>query len=771
MNLHTAYHYLSVLAQFENEESIRAGNHLMWVEYNHYIHHGYSYDWDDTYESDIYEHEQPDDHDYIEQWLSLETPDRNFHYASVLVTPLTTPQYLVRYTENAIRQQLNSFNTAREYFEKTEGLLYYINLEVTTAERSGNINDSILHLELEGIIRSMERIYELSNENDQFNENDSYIRESHRISIDLDTPANQQTTFIIYSNVNEYQQNADFFRSFPVYFLLPGSGPPEQSTDTDFAFRFTNSINHDSINNMFFIAYTQGAVDAQNRIFSDARNAYISDLSIIAVSGILLLGLTVLLMVVAGKKIKVGTGESDQPNKVSFITIDKPYLDISLGFTAGWTVLIGFLSIHFLSLIWQYMNETAFNLIFLAAVLLAVPVILIWLTSFAKRIKAGSFWKHTLIYFFLYKCLFGFIRFLVRSIISLWAGTRLTFKVVCITFTAFCMMFFIGFVGAESRSAFVILITVIFFTTIVVVLMLLYAGRILKLETGARAVSEGAYDTPINVGGGELGSIASSINNISAGINTAVEERMKSERLKTELITNVSHDIRTPLTSIITYTDLLEHEGLDSKKAPEYLEVLKQKSQRLKILTDELFEAAKAATGNIDVHLTDLNIVSLINQVLGESDSAVKSSGLDFRVNLPEKLMARADGRLMQRILENLLSNTFKYSLPSSRVYLDAVSVSSNNDFINTHFIRIELKNVSATELNFDPSELTERFKRGDDSRADGGSGLGLSIVQSFVTAQGGTFEILIDGDLFKAIITLPGPGSSGYYESQNTQL
>jgi len=399
------------------------------------------------------------------------------------------------------------------------------------------------------------------------------------------------------------------------------------------------------------------------------------------------------------------------------------------------------------------MNETAFNLIFVASVVLVVPVVLIWLTSFAKRIRAGKFWKHTLIYFILYKCLFGFLCFLVRFTKSLWAGTRLTARVILIAFAAFCVMFFIGFIGAETRGLFAILITVLFFTAIAVILMLHYAGRLRRLETGARAVSEGNYNIPINVGGGEFGSIAGSINNISTGINTAVEERMKSERLKTELITNVSHDIRTPLTSIITYTDLLEHEGLDSQKAPDYLDVLKQKSQRLKTLTDELFEAAKAATGNIDVNLIDLNIVSLINQVLGESDSSIQSSGLDLRVNLPEKLVARADGRLMQRIVENLLSNALKYSQPNSRVYLDVTQTADS-------YVRMELKNVSATELNFDPSELTERFKRGDDSRADGGSGLGLSIVQSFVTAQGGTFEISIDGDLFKAIVILP---SSNY--------
>jgi len=313
------------------------------------------------------------------------------------------------------------------------------------------------------------------------------------------------------------------------------------------------------------------------------------------------------------------------------------------------------------------------------------------------------------------------------------------------------MMFFVGFVGAAfSFSGPVpVFFTSLLLAAVVAFFLLRYTRRIRNLENGAREACNGNYEAPIDAGGGELGSIADSIMNISAGINTAVEQRMKSERLKTELITNVSHDIRTPLTSIITYADLLKHEGLDSKEAPEYLDVLVQKSQRLKTLTDDLFEAAKAATGNIEVNITQLNIVSLINQVLGELDEAVKSSGIDLRVNLPEKLLARVDGKLMQRVMENLLSNAFKYSLPASRVYLDALPVDDS-------WICIELKNISAAELNFDPSELTERFKRGDDSRADGGSGLGLSIVQSFVSAQGGKFAVSIDGDLFKASVTVP---------------
>jgi len=251
------------------------------------------------------------------------------------------------------------------------------------------------------------------------------------------------------------------------------------------------------------------------------------------------------------------------------------------------------------------------------------------------------------------------------------------------------------------------------------------------------------------VTGGELGSIAVSINNISDGINSAVAERMKSERLKTELITNISHDIRTPLTSIITYTDLLRSEGLNNEKAPEYLEILTQKSARLKTLTDDLFEASKAASGNIDVHLETLDMADLVRQLLGEMDERVSDSGLDFRLNFPEHAAVRADGKLLWRVMENLLSNVLKYALPGSRVYIDIAQDNGSH--------RLDIKNVSEHPLNIDPSELTERFKRGDESRGGEGSGLGLSIAQSFVQAQGGRFSLSIDGDLFKATLILPG--------------
>jgi len=407
----------------------------------------------------------------------------------------------------------------------------------------------------------------------------------------------------------------------------------------------------------------------------------------------------------------LGAGRKRADEEIHFRAIDRPYLDISLAVGTLGIVFVGATTAELTWMIGRHGNFTALTVLFAVASILIGTIALLWLLSFAKRVKAGQFWRHTLTFVVL-SLMIRVVHSLHNVVKAMWEGFPLAAKLW--------------------------------------VRPLRYARRIYQLEQGAREVVEGSWDTKIDVGDGELGSIASSINNISARISYAVEERMKSERLKTELITNVSHDIRTPLTSIITYTDLLKQEGLTSEQAPEYLDILVQKSQRLKTLTDELFEAAKAASGNIEVNLTELDFVSLMRQVLGELDSTIKSSDLDLRINLPERLPILADGKLMWRVMENLLSNVFKYALPGSRVYLDAGQTET--------VVCIELKNISARELNMDPAELTERFKRGDDSRTDGGAGLGLSIVQSFVAAQGGTFTISIDGDLFKASVYLPHP-------------
>jgi signal transduction histidine kinase len=228
-----------------------------------------------------------------------------------------------------------------------------------------------------------------------------------------------------------------------------------------------------------------------------------------------------------------------------------------------------------------------------------------------------------------------------------------------------------------------------------------------------------------------------------------VDEQMKSERFKAELITNVSHDLKTPLTSIINYVDLLKKEDIPNETARGYIEVLDRKSQRLKKLTEDLVEASKASTGALTVNRERLDVKQLVEQAAGEYQEKLSAAGLTLVTTLPqEPVTVTADGRHLWRVLDNLLGNCVKYALEGTRVYLDVTAQGEQ--------AILTVKNISRQSLNLPAQQLLERFVRGDESRTTEGSGLGLSIARSLTELQGGTFELTIDGDLFKAVITLP---------------
>lgn len=243
--------------------------------------------------------------------------------------------------------------------------------------------------------------------------------------------------------------------------------------------------------------------------------------------------------------------------------------------------------------------------------------------------------------------------------------------------------------------------------------------------------------------------MAAAVNDLGDGLRHALQEQMKSERMKADLITNVSHDLKTPLTSIINYVDLLKREELHNEKANEYLEVLDQKSQRLKQLTEDLVEASRASSGNVVLDIRRIDVKELLMQTSGEFVERFEARGLQLVENFPQNLQyVDADGRRLWRIIENLFRNVEKYAMPHTRVYLDLI-----NDGDRVAF---SLKNISENPLNISPEELTERFTRGDESRSTEGSGLGLSIAKDLTEIQQGTFEIYLDGDLFKVTVSFP---------------
>ena len=282
---------------------------------------------------------------------------------------------------------------------------------------------------------------------------------------------------------------------------------------------------------------------------------------------------------------------------------------------------------------------------------------------------------------------------------------------------------------------------------ILVVRKLLYLDKIM---IGAKDGARGQLNYKIDVKGeGHLGELANNINNIKEGLRKSVENEMKSENMKTELITNVSHDLKTPLTSIINYIDLLKRENIEPESARDYVNILDKKSQRLKVLIEDLFEASKAASGAMELNISKLDIGQLLRQALGENDERFNEKQLEVKLNIPdEKIFINGDGKRLYRVFENLISNAVKYSLSNTRVYID-MSKNEENE------VTIVMKNISAYELNFDVNEITNRFKRGDSSRSTEGSGLGLAIAKSIVELHGGKFNIEIDGDLFKSIIVL----------------
>lgn len=240
--------------------------------------------------------------------------------------------------------------------------------------------------------------------------------------------------------------------------------------------------------------------------------------------------------------------------------------------------------------------------------------------------------------------------------------------------------------------------------------------------------------------------VSIALNSLSDGLETALQEKVKSERLKADLITNVSHDIKTPLTSIINYVDLLKREHIQDPKIQGYLDVLEQKSQRLKTLTEDLVEASKASSGNLKLDITDIDLVELVHQSNGEFEERFAQRHLELVAHLPsEAIIIAADGRRLWRVIENLYTNAFKYAMENSRIYVDVEKKDGRACFT--------IKNISASPLNINADELTERFVRGDVARTTEGSGLGLSIAKSLTLLQNGSFNLYIDGDLFKAQI------------------
>lgn len=374
--------------------------------------------------------------------------------------------------------------------------------------------------------------------------------------------------------------------------------------------------------------------------------------------------------------------------------------------------------------------------------------------SLVRRVKYGNLWKDSFVHWVvkLFQKSLGYIlhhhnvavstllpynAFLLINLSGFWGCVMLWKKSNWVYFLIFMLVLFDGFVG---------------------MLLFRHNGGWADIVDAIKRVRDGQVDFRLDTEqmNGSNREIADAVNNIGEGIRKAVDTSMKDEQMKTDLITNVSHDIKTPLTSIISYVDLLKRLKITEEPAKSYIDVLDSKSQRLKQLTDDLVEASKLSSGNIEFQMEKIDLTELLNQVTGELSERLEEKGLQIILDAGnEPVYIRADSRRMWRVMENLFNNVYKYAMENTRVYLD-LTIERQEDKPEKNIVEISIKNISQRQMNLKANDLTERFIRGDDSRTTEGSGLGLYITKNLVKGQNGEFDILLDGDLFKAVMRFP---------------
>ena len=485
--------------------------------------------------------------------------------------------------------------------------------------------------------------------------------------------------------------------------------------------------------------YIRQTLAAKDRIYFEAyyTNLLVENRNTLiwltAVLFVLCLALVIFLLCAAGHKEGV---EGIHLNWVDRIPLD---LYLALALAIGSCVLM------------LGINATGVDFVpavILLAILLALAVLLVMsvLMTLSTRFKSGAFWKNTLVY----RCLCLLFRMGkgLKDGLSYCAKHLHLYWQAGLIFAGVTLLEFLVVAAFGSESICVIWFLAKLVETPLLVLILI---SLQKLKAGGEALAEGNLNASVDLRHmyGVLKHHGENLNSIAQGMQKAVQQQLKSERFRTDLITNVSHDIKTPLTSIVNYVDLLKKEDVQPEKAKEYIAVLDRQSARLKKLTEDLVEASKASSGTLPVHLEAVDVNVLLSQVSGEYQSRFELCKLEPIVKLSsENPQILADGKLLWRVFDNLLSNICKYAMPGTRVYFTSE--------VQDGRVSISFKNISNYPLDITADELLERFVRGDSSRSTEGSGLGLSIAQSLTGLQKGTFDLVVDGDLFKANLSFP---------------
>lgn len=440
--------------------------------------------------------------------------------------------------------------------------------------------------------------------------------------------------------------------------------------------------------------------------------------------------ITLVLVIVSAILITIYAGRKRNFKEIQLELIDKIPLEIILVAMFIPSIMLLFLGIEL-----SYSLNIATIIGNIGILIIMYSIALISYESIVRRIKTNTILKNTIIY--------RLCKWIKNGVKNIFNNFSLAAKIIVILA---CMLIFTlifsnwGFTGIILLIAMYVFAFKYYFDNIT---------KFLNIKNTVKKIYEG--DTKVRLQEDEytgvLKELCIYVNDIAGGFTNAIDKSLKSERMKTELITNVSHDIKTPLTSIINYVDLLKKEDIQNEKAKEYLDILEQKSQRLKRLTEDLIEASKASSGNIKLDMKKINVNELIKQISGEFEDKFKNKNLDLNIEIPkEDVFILADSRYLYRVMENMYTNIEKYAMENSRVYVDLLEENKK--------VKIEIKNISKEKLNISANELMERFVRGESSRNTEGSGLGLSIAQSLTKLQKGEFGIYLDGDLFKVIIS-----------------
>lgn len=585
------------------------------------------------------------------------------------------------------------------------------------------------------------------------------------------------------TNVQGGNLSADDFKKYQAYTVYE-NGIFESEPNNAYAGNYENYYHSEELIDDYYggggddlvlcIAYTDSYIAAMNEEYTRARAAVTEWLPMVLSSLVCAVVAILWLMITTGGKNPDGTRK--------LYAIDKLWTEVQLAIFG--CAFAGAAASYFEAVSYSYsyaymrysgvsdyvgkdMISSFGSIALIAAFAVCLAVAAWYMLSFIRLLKSGVFIKNSLVY--------KICRFLWKPISNAVSNVING--------------------GSTMRKAVILIVLVcllsatVFLVPVVLCLLLVFVPKWIKrfeeVQKGVDEVKSGnlTYKIPIDPDKptDELSRLAKGINEISEASNVAVQNELKNQRMKTELISNVSHDLKTPLTSMVSYIDLLKKEGLDSPNAPGYLDILDQKTERLRKLTEDLFEAAKASSGAMPVNIETVDLLSLINQSMGEMSARIQASSLDFILNAEkDKYYVRADGQLLYRVVENLLVNVLKYAQDGSRVYIDIKeplagigkgaldmgqdAFGSAGDNSGSYGVRssarkdivvLEIKNISKQQLNINADELMERFKRGDDSRTTEGSGLGLAIAKDLVKLMDGWFEIAIDGDLFKVRVVL----------------